>query len=209
MWPVEPAGLAPFALTALLLELTPGPNMGFLLALSANRGRAAGFACVAGVTVGLAICLAAAVAVYGVALSIDPDVTRWLRIAGGAFLFWMAAEAWFGAETSAGKADGDLREGVFVRGLLTNLLNPKAWVFYAVLLPAFVAPDHADPRVQATIFGAIHLIISVAVHAGLVIAGAGLASLLGAGRRRSIARVSAVAIAAAGIWLILEPYPRG
>ncbi len=59
-WPVDPAVIGPFLLAVALIELTPGPNMGWLALVSVARGRLAGFAAVAGVTLGLAIWMVAA-----------------------------------------------------------------------------------------------------------------------------------------------------
>ena len=48
MAPIDPAVFAPFLLAVLLIEFTPGPNMGYLAALSASNGRAAGLRAVLG-----------------------------------------------------------------------------------------------------------------------------------------------------------------
>lgn len=54
-WPVDPGVILPFLLAVALIELTPGPNMGWLALVSLEQGRRAGLAAVAGVTLGLAI----------------------------------------------------------------------------------------------------------------------------------------------------------
>lgn len=87
--PVEPAVILPFLLAVSLIELTPGPNMGYLAALSASEGRIAGFKAVLGVTAGLAFYML--LAVFGVAelIAAAPVVYGALRWAGVLFLlFW-------------------------------------------------------------------------------------------------------------------------
>lgn len=59
--PVDPSVLPAFLAAMVLVELTPGPNMAYLAALSAERGRLAGWAAVLGVQLGLAAYLAASV----------------------------------------------------------------------------------------------------------------------------------------------------
>lgn len=59
--PVDPSVIVPFLIAVSLIELTPGPNMGYLAALSAAEGRLAGFKAVLGVTVGLAFYMLLAV----------------------------------------------------------------------------------------------------------------------------------------------------
>src|SRR5690606_24551245 len=78
----------------LLVELTPGPNMGSLAALSASQGRTAGFRAVAGVTLGLAFYMLLAVLGVAEILAAAPLVYGALRWAGVAYLLYLAWEAW-------------------------------------------------------------------------------------------------------------------
>lgn len=202
-FPIEPAGLAPFLIAVLLVELTPGPNMGYLAALSAAQGRQAGFKAVLGVTLGLAFYML--LAVFGVAeiIAAAPFVYAVLRWAGVAYLLYLAWEAWRGAnETSPGHA-GAADHAPFWRGLIANILNPKALVFYVALLPGFIAPDHAPFWVQAMILGVLHLSISFIVH-GLIVLGASHVGAVAAGSRGAVMvrRALAVGIALIAAWLI-------
>jgi threonine/homoserine/homoserine lactone efflux protein len=90
--------LAGFALTSVLIELTPGPNMAWLAVLAATEGRRQGYAAVAGVALGLG--LVGAIAALGLAavLQTSPLAYQTLRWAGVAYLLWMAYEAWRGAD---------------------------------------------------------------------------------------------------------------
>src|SRR5690606_35053507 len=104
------------------------------------EGQRAGFAAVAGVGLGLAI--VGVVAALGVAEIIQASTLAYegLRWAGVLFLLYLAWEGWRGGgEVVNAAADGNHR--YFLRGLLTNLLNPKAAVFYVAVLPSFVTPD--------------------------------------------------------------------
>lgn len=126
-WPVDPGVILPFLVAVALIELTPGPNMGWLALVSLARGRLAGFAAVAGVTVGLAIWMLAAAFGLTRALVIWPPLFPLIRWAGLVFLLWLAWEAWRGdGDPAAG--DGDEHRtvrGLFLRGLTGNLLNPR------------------------------------------------------------------------------------
>lgn len=205
--PIAPEVWIPFLAAVSLVELTPGPNMAYLATLSAERGRAAGFAAVAGVTLGLAVYMAASiVGVTEVFLTSRPAYEA-LRWAGVAYLLWLAFDGWRGADSgpeAAPRGDGGAA-GYFGRGLLANLLNIKAALFYVVLLPGFIRPDHASPWVQATILGLTHLAVSVAIHGAIVLGAARAGALIGAaagGDRLSwVRRALALAIAAIAVWL--------
>jgi threonine/homoserine/homoserine lactone efflux protein len=173
---VDPALLPAFVLAMALVELTPGPNLAYLALLSASRGRRAGLLAVAGITLGLSVYLA--VALFGLTwtplhTSTGLEILRW---AGAAYLLWLAGEALWPAAEKPARAD--IAHSPFVRGLVSNLLNPKAAIFYLALLPTFTRPGLAPVVVQGAILGGIHIAISVAIHSAAVFGAYGLASRL-------------------------------
>jgi threonine/homoserine/homoserine lactone efflux protein len=203
-FPVEPTALAPFLIAVLLIELTPGPNMGYLAALSASQGRAAGFKAVLGVTAGLAFYMLLAVLGVAEVIAAAPLVYGGLRWAGVIYLLYLAWEAWRGAaETSPGHAR-DADHAPFWRGLIANVLNPKALVFYVALLPGFIAADHAPFWIQALILGALHLAVSLFVHTLIVLGASHAARVVKAQRAVTLRRGLAIGIAFIAMWLAWE-----
>lgn len=203
--PLEPGAIAPFLLAVTLIELTPGPNMGYLAALSAAEGRAAGMKAVLGVTLGLGVYMLLAVAGVAELIAAAPFLYGALRWAGVGYLGYLAWQAWRGAaETSPGHAQSS-DQAPFWRGFIANLLNPKAAVFYVTLLPGFVAADHAPFWLQALMLGMVHLFVSVAIHSGIVV-GAARAGALIADPALSILirRALALCLAAITVWLAWE-----
>jgi threonine/homoserine/homoserine lactone efflux protein len=204
-WPVTPEVIVPFLIAVSLVELTPGPNMGYLAALSVTDGRAAGLRAVAGVTLGLSVYMLAAVVGLAELIAAAPAAYALLRWAGVLYLLYLAWEAWRGAEETSPGHTRDVDHAPFWRGLVANLLNPKAAVFYVSLLPSFIAPDHAPVWVQALILGAAHIVISVIVHGSIVLGAASAGALIaGLGRGALLRRVMAGAIALAALWLAWE-----
>src|SRR5438552_3856276 len=170
-WPVEgviaPATLLAFALTCAIVEITPGPNMAWLAALSLSRSWRIGLAAVAGVALGLsAYGLAAAL---GVAAIIENSTVLYeaLRWGGVGYLLWLAWDAWSTADDIAlkiGSIDHE-RRAAFRRGSITNLLNPKAAVFYIAVLPEFVTPQAGSLITQSLTLSAVYVTIATAIHA--------------------------------------------
>ena len=198
-----PSSLLAFALTCAIIEITPGPNMGYLAALTLARGWLAGMAAVAGVALGLAIYgLAAAL---GLAALIERssllyEVLRW---AGIGYLGWLAWEAWSEpddiAPDAAGGHDVELRTA-FRRGLVTNLLNPKVGIFYVAVVPTFVT---ATDRVlaQTLVLSGIFVLIATAIHSSIVLLASRLHDYLAdPAWRRPVRRVLALALAAIAVW---------
>jgi threonine/homoserine/homoserine lactone efflux protein len=195
--------VAAFALTSLVIELTPGPNMGYLAVLSLDRGRSAGLAAVGGVALGLA--LLGIVAGLGAGTVISE--TRWiyeaLRWAGVGYLLWLALDSYREAQKPAEGGEPTLRglAGYFRRGLITNLLNPKAALFYVTVLPNFVDPTRPVLQ-QSALLTAIYVAVATAVHAALVVAAGTLQPVLASSRMRKGAGIAAaILLVGIAIWL--------
>lgn len=204
-WPVDPGAIAPFLAAIVLIELTPGPNMGYLAGLSAVEGRRAGFVAVAGITCGLLAYMLASVAGVTEILRTDRRLYEILRWAGVAYVVWLAFYAWRGG----GKAEaaptlaGDW--ALFRKGALANLLNAKAALFYIALLPGFVEPGRASPTVQALILGGTHILVSIVVHCGVVILSDSLARRVAVVSDSVAARrLFAAALVATAVWIAFE-----
>ncbi|CAI2931559.1 LysE family translocator [Aminobacter niigataensis] len=191
--------LLSFALTSLIIELTPGPNMTYLALVSAGEGRRAGFATVAGIALGLAVL--GIVAALGVTELIQASnlLYEGLRWAGVLFLLFLAYEGWRGqAEVVATDKDADRR--YFMRGLITNLLNPKAAVFYVAVLPTFIVAER--PVLSQTItLTAIYVAVATIIHALIVTLAGTLEPFLNDSRRERFARRTLSALlAGVAIW---------
>jgi threonine/homoserine/homoserine lactone efflux protein len=158
----------PFALTCLLIELTPGPNMAYLAILTTSEGRRAGFSAVAGVALGLLLVGLSAAVGLATLISESPLWYEVLRWAGVFYLLWLSWEGWrVNAETSPGKAGATVRARYFYRGLITNLLNPKAAIFYIAILPGFLNTSAALAP-QGILLTCIYVSIATAIHSLIV-----------------------------------------
>ena len=183
-----------------IVELTPGPNMGWLTALSAQQGRRVGFMAVAGISLGLSVQLIAAATGFSAFISGHALVYDALRWAGVAFMLYLAVEAWRETgEASPGRA-GELQG--FRRGVIANLLNPKALVFYIAVVSQFAGCGGAPRALDVLALGSIHIAVSILVHSGLVLLGAGLGAQLAAYRQSVPVRAGfALSLAGIALWL--------
>lgn len=159
-----------------IIELTPGPNMGWLAALSAQYGKRVGMMAVAGVTLGLAIQVFAAAMGLSALISSFPVIYHAVRWAGVLFMLWLAWEAF--AETGSASVATGLSQKGFRRGVIANLLNPKALVFYVAVVGQFARPDLGPIGGQILILGGLHLCIAIIVHILIVLLGARLGAEL-------------------------------
>ena len=198
--------LPSFLLVVLLVELTPGPNMGWLALLSASEGRRAGFAAMAGIGLGLAIIAAASA--FGLAQLAHQSalVFDLLRYAGSAFLLWLAWEAWVGdRDVSPSKI---YRDGTpakhFRRGLIINLLNPKAAVFFIVVLPGYIVVSQSV-AMQTLQLSAAYVAIATTIHLIIVVfAGKAHGWLTSSPYAALVRKAFAVMLALIALWFFVE-----
>lgn len=198
--------ILPFIVTALVIELTPGPNMAWLALLSATNGRRAGLAALVGIAMGLS--LVGLAAAYGLAelIAASPNVARFLRWAGVLYMLWLAWDAWprdlSGAAQAVEAVGSDLI--YFRRGFLLNLLNPKAGLVFVSVLPEFFDPTKAA-LAQGVVLTLIYVAIATAVHLAIVLlAGLGEQWLTSGERERRLRQVFAVLLVGIALWLGLR-----
>jgi threonine/homoserine/homoserine lactone efflux protein len=162
------SSLLAFALVCVGMVLTPGPNMIYLISRSITQGPAAGIVSLGGVALGfLFYMLCAAFGITALLLAI-PYAYDALRLAGAAYLLWLAWQAVKPGGRSpfqVRKLAVDSPRKLFAMGLVTNLLNPKIAMLYLALLPQFIDPAQGSVLVQSLVLGSIQTAISVSVNA--------------------------------------------
>lgn len=168
-----------FSGAALLLVLSPGPNMIYLISRSICQGRAAGVISLFGVMAGFVVHMVAAAAGLSAVFIAVPFTYELLKWAGAAYLMWLAWQSLKPGARSPFEAQDlpiDSNRRLFLTGFLTNLLNPKAVVFYLSLFPQFVSPEQGSVFVQSLILGSLQISISFVVNLIIALSAAGLAA---------------------------------
>ena len=190
-----------FAVASFLIELTPGPNMAYLAIVAATEGRRFGFAAVAGVALGLAVVGVIAALGVGAMITASPFLYQALRWGGVIYLFWLAYDGWRDADETIEHADlGSPMALFFRRGLITNLLNPKAAVFYIAVLPGFVV-EGAAVLPQTITLSAVYVAVATAIHAAIVgLAGTAQTLLEDQKKRLILRRALSIALAFVAVW---------
>ena len=186
--------LALFASAALLVNLTPGPDMLFVVGSSAARGRRDGVFAALGV--GLGCMLHIALAALGLSALLAASATAFtiVKWVGAGYLVWtgivmLRSAGRRGAETSAAVPSTSMK--VFWQGAATNALNPKVALFFLAFLPQFIAPSSDG---QALAF----VVLGLLFNAGGAVVNIGVALVAGAARERWAGSAQAGQV---GAWL--------
>lgn len=149
-----------FAMALAVVYLLPGPDMILLLQTGARQGKSAALA----TAIGLGIARACHVILAALGLAALFKAAPWtfdtVRLAGAAYLLWIGIQCLRSTMlpdlgTSRTALPEPRWSDAIQRGLLTNLLNPKALLFCSVLLPQFIDPQGGPVLGQFTMLGAM------------------------------------------------------
>ncbi|MEX3931534.1 LysE family translocator [Paraburkholderia phymatum] len=173
--------LLAFAVVALGMALTPGPNMIYLVSRSISQGRTAGLISLGGVALGFVVYMfCAAFGITALLLAV-PFAYDALRFGGALYLLYLAWQT----VKPGGRSPFQVRElpadsprKLFTMGFVTNLLNPKIAVLYLSLLPQFIDPQQGSVLGQSLIFGAIQIVLSISVNSTVAITAGSIAGFL-------------------------------
>ena len=175
---IDFATLAVFAGAVLLLLLSPGPNMAFVISHGVTHGWRAGIASALGIS--LADLLLTALTATGVTALVAswPPSFDLIRYAGVVYLLWLVFKTLHKSPSLDTAHISRLPLGrVFLQAMLNSLLNPKALLFFVVFLPQFVRPEAGSIAQQLMVLGVVLTVIAAVFHALLGIFGGALSRL--------------------------------
>jgi len=170
-----------FLAASVLLVLTPGPNLLYLVSRTLCQGRMAGFVSLAGTTTGFVVhILAASLGLSAVFLAVPVayDALRWAGAAYLVYLAWDSVRAGSGGLFAPRTLPAAAPAKLFRMGLLTSILNPKVALFYLALFPQFVDPARGSVLGQSLVLGATQIVVAVIGDSMFVLAAALIARWL-------------------------------
>ncbi len=181
MMTVDNLGL--FIASGVLLNLSPGPDVLYIVSQSLRSGVKAGLAAVMGITAGCCVHMAAAAFGVGLLLATSTLAFNALKWVGAAYLVYMGVQLlWSRATDPAHEALQppvqvevvDLKK-IFFKGFVTNLLNPKVALFFLAFVPQFIPAHAAEPTFTFILLGCLFNLNGLLVGMAWAWAAAGLA----------------------------------
>jgi threonine/homoserine/homoserine lactone efflux protein len=203
-----------FVAAGLLLNLTPGPDVVYIVTNGLRGGVRAGVVAAFGITAGCFVHIFAAA--LGVSALIAASATAFmvLKWIGAAYLLWVGIRMLVSREpgielrAQAVQESRSLRE-VLMQGFGTNALNPKVALFFLAFLPQFIAPEMEHKTLAFLLLGLLFNFNALWVNIGWALAAAWLASRVGAVRRtlHRFERVAGAMFIGFGLRLALSDNP--
>ncbi|MBP7335150.1 LysE family translocator [Niveispirillum sp.] len=170
--PIEPNILAAFAVTALLLAYSPGPDNIFVLTQSALKGPWKGVVVTLGLCTGLIVHTTAVALGVAVIFQTSQLAFTLLKVAGALYLLYLAWGAWrAGPEQLSDEAEGRGAWGrLYLRGIIMNVTNPKVAIFFLAFLPQFTAPERGGMVAQMFVLGAVFMLCALLAFSSIAFA---------------------------------------
>lgn len=168
----EPLMIWAFVAAVVAIVVTPGADIAIIVTSALSGGRRAGLAAVAGVASGGTAHIAFSVVGLTALVAASPRALAALSWAGAAYLTWLGVS--FLRASAAPRIDGRIAPvspaAAWRRAAVTNLLNPKAYLFMVIVFPQFICRDCWPVWLQALLLGGLLLGIAVLIYAVIALA---------------------------------------
>jgi threonine/homoserine/homoserine lactone efflux protein len=169
-----------FVAAALVLAVTPGPAVLYIVTRSVSQGRLAGVVSCLGVAVGGMVHVVGAAVGLSAVLATSALAFNLVKYAGAAYLVWLGIQKLRRARQP--DADGTAAPHpllrIFREGVVVNVLNPKTALFFLAFLPQFVAPSKGSVPLQCAALGGLFVLIALCTDASWSLAASGAGSWL-------------------------------
>jgi threonine/homoserine/homoserine lactone efflux protein len=177
-----------FAAASIALLLVPGPAVLYVVAQSAEHGRSAGLASVAGIHVGTIVHIVAATVGLSALIVASATAFTAVKLAGACYLIYVGVRKLLEREVPLRVREGTQRR-LFAQGVVVNVLNPKTALFFLAFLPQFVDADRGSVALQAATLGTVFVVLAVVSDSIYAVAAAALAHRIrGSERARQVKR---------------------
>jgi len=180
--------LLSFFATSLVLTLSPGPDMIYVLSQSITRGKNYGIASAVGLSTGLLFHTTLLAFGISTIVTSTPWMFTAIKIFGASYLVWLAYKVWkseSSIQISAKAAKGDVLQCV-QQGLIMNIMNPKVMLFFLALFPGFINPAIGNVKVQVYTLGSISMVQAFLVFVMVALAASKLSNLLTESRKAQL-----------------------
>lgn len=173
-----------FFTAAILLTLSPGPDIAFILAQTAKRGRQAGFSAMYGIWTGAFFHVFLAAFGLSAILATSATAFTFVKFAGAGYLIWLGLQS-FRSRGVVGetKLPVESSRNVFQQGMLVAALNPKTAIFFLSFLPQFVVAGAGPVSAQLFLHGSLVIAVAVFIEPPIILAGVKLTKKINSNRQ--------------------------
>ena len=174
-----------FFIASTLLAIAPGPDNVFVLTQSALQGKLSGLMIVFGLCTGLLVHTGAVA--FGVAVIFQASAIAFtlLKLIGAGYLLFLAWHAFRAAPEKINTHGGHKKSlgGLYRRGIIMNVTNPKVSIFFLAFLPQFADPQRGSISLQMIALGGVFILATILVFGSVALIGGALGDWLNRSER--------------------------
>lgn len=170
-----------FAATTFLVAITPGPDQIYIATRSMAQGFGAGLVSALGIYTGIVLHIVAVVLGLSVVLAASPLAFGLMQVGGSSYLIYLGIRTLLQPSPKNENQKNNSPENtlaleslqpiklskIYLDGIIINVLNPKAMLFFLALLPQFVDPNLGNIRIQMLYLGLVAIAVGFPVDAGI------------------------------------------
>ena len=175
-----------FFIAAILLNLTPGPDIAYVLTHTIKSGLRSGFAALFGVWSGFFLHVVLAAIGLSAILATSAIAFLFIKWVGAIYLIWLGIQALRSRGSTIGFKTGHVRSSVrkiYIQGVLVAALNPKVAFFFLAFLPQFVVPGAGPASAQLFLHGFLILVVGAFIEPLIIVLGVKLSNRIGQNSR--------------------------
>ena len=163
-----------FLAAAVLLAITPGPGIFYVLARTLAGGRREGIQSTLGTLLGGLFHVCAAALGISAILAASAVAFHTVKYAGAIYLVWLGIRMIRSRDAEMSVETSTPPRGAFRQGIFTEVLNPKTALFFLSFIPQFISPGHGHVLIQFAALGAISVALNTAADMVVVVLAAPL-----------------------------------
>lgn len=170
-----------FLVAAILLNLSPGPDIAFILAQTAKNGQRSGFAAMFGIWSGTFLHVLLAALGLSAILATSATAFIFVKWLGAAYLIWLGIQALRSNGASYAAKSGTTKlsnKKIFQQAVMVAALNPKVAIFFLAFLPQFVVVGAGPVSAQLFLHGILIIVVAAFIEPPLIFLGARLTGYL-------------------------------
>lgn len=157
--------IVPFIVASAILLVIPGPAVIYITTRSIDQGRFAGMISVMGITIGTMFHITAAALGISALLAASVLAFKIVKYLGAIYLIYLGIRKFLSKKSidKVEKSNDAKLRNIFFSGMIVEVLNPKAALFFFAFLPQFINPGQGSPTLQILLLGLIFVIMGVIV----------------------------------------------
>ena len=197
-----------FFVLVLGVVVLPGMDMAYILGSALTGGTRMGFMAIFGIVCGAVFHVFIGTLGIGIVLKLFPSIFNLMLLAGSLYICWIGWSIMRSAAAVKLQPETQVRSAgvTFRRGVLTNMLNPKAYLFTLAIYPQFIRPEYGPLVPQAFVMWLIIAATQIGVYGSVVLAAHGVRRWFtgNPGSGAVIAQAVGVVLIASAIWTAIS-----